>query len=86
MMQEGQNYPTVEVHQSDEATMIYFTQGLSAQIGTTSKLAVPLLERHVKALDAILEFKWARTKTAIQEQKIIQRQALQKPNHPAKTT
>lgn len=47
-----------EIRASDEATMTYFTRGLSARIGTASKPAVPLLERHVKALDALLEKEW----------------------------
>lgn len=48
-----------EVRASDEATMTYFTRGLSARIGTSSKPAVPLLERHVRALDTLLEKEWA---------------------------
>jgi hypothetical protein len=48
-----------EVRESDEATMTYFSRGLSARIGTSSKPAVPLLERHVWALDGLLETQWA---------------------------
>lgn len=48
-----------EVRASDEATMTYFSRGLSARIGTSSKPAVPLLDRHVLALDGTLEAQYA---------------------------
>ena len=47
-----------EVRESDEAAMTFFTRGLSARIGTSSRPAVPLLERHVLALDALLHKQW----------------------------
>lgn len=56
----------------NQATRTYFSRGLSARIGTTSKLAVPLLERYVKALDALLESQWARAETLTRKQEIIQ--------------
>ena len=43
---------------SDEATMTYFSKGLAARLGTASKPALPLLERHIIAIDAHFEALW----------------------------
>ena len=38
--------------------MTFFSRGMSVRVGTSSKPAVPILERHVLALDRLLEQRW----------------------------